>query len=100
MQFLEGKTLLVSGMGGIGTEVARRGAGLGMNVIATREGGSGRPDFVSYIGQPGELLTLARTADVVVSALPLTPQTRVCMTQVLRYAEAHGFSSTSRVAAS
>ncbi len=75
MQFLEGKTLLVSGLGGIGTEVARRGAGLGMNVIATREGGSGKPDFVSYIGQPGELLTLARTADVVVSALPLTPQT-------------------------
>jgi phosphoglycerate dehydrogenase-like enzyme len=75
MQFLEGKTLLVSGLGGIGTEVARRGAGLGMNVIATRDGGSGKPDFVSYIGQPGELLPLARTADVVVSALPLTPQT-------------------------
>lgn len=75
MQFLEGKTLLVSGLGGIGTEVARRGAGLGMNVVATREGGSGKPDFVSYIGKPDELLTLARTADVVVSALPLTPQT-------------------------
>jgi phosphoglycerate dehydrogenase-like enzyme len=75
MQFLEGKTLLVSGLGGIGTEIARRGAGLGMNVIATRDGGSGKPDFVSYIGQPRELLTLARTADVIVSALPLTPQT-------------------------
>jgi phosphoglycerate dehydrogenase-like enzyme len=75
MQFLEGKTLLVSGLGGIGTEVARRGAGLGMKVVATREAGSGKPDFVSYIGQPGELLTLARTADVVVSAVPLTPQT-------------------------
>jgi phosphoglycerate dehydrogenase-like enzyme len=75
MQFLEGKTMLVSGLGGIGTEVARRGAGLGMKVIATREGGSGKPDFVSYIGQPAELLALARTADVVVSAVPLTPQT-------------------------
>lgn len=75
MQFLEGKTLLVSGLGGIGTEVARRGAGLGMKVIATREGGSSKPDFVSYIGKPDELLTLARTADVVVSALPLTPRT-------------------------
>jgi phosphoglycerate dehydrogenase-like enzyme len=75
MQFLEGKTLLVSGLGGIGTEVAKRAAGLGMKVVATREGGSGKPDFVSYIGQPGELLTLARTADVVVSAVPLTPQT-------------------------
>jgi phosphoglycerate dehydrogenase-like enzyme len=75
MQTLEGKTLLVSGLGGIGTEVAWRAAGLGMTVVATREGGSGKPDFVSYIGQPGELLTLARTADVIVSALPLTPQT-------------------------
>ncbi|MEO8308391.1 MAG: D-2-hydroxyacid dehydrogenase [Pseudomonadota bacterium] len=75
MQFLEGKTLLVSGLGGIGTEVAKRGAGLGMKVIATRDGGSGKPDFVSYVGQPGELLTLARTADVVISAVPLTPQT-------------------------
>jgi phosphoglycerate dehydrogenase-like enzyme len=75
MQFLEGNTLLVSGLGGIGTEVARRGAGLGMKVVATREGGSGKPDFVSYVGQPGELLTLARTADVVVSAVPLTRQT-------------------------
>jgi phosphoglycerate dehydrogenase-like enzyme len=75
MQMLEGKTLLVSGLGGIGTEVARRGYGLGMNVVATRVGGSGKPDFVSYVGQPGELLTLAKTADVVVSAVPLTTET-------------------------
>lgn len=75
MQMLEGKTLLVSGLGGIGTEVARRGYGLGMNVVATRVGGSGKPDFVSYVGQPGELLTLAKTADVVVSSVPLTPET-------------------------
>lgn len=76
MQFMEGKTLLVSGLGGIGTEVARRAQGLGMKVIATRAGGTGKPDFVSYVGQPDELLTLARTADVIVSCVPLTPQTR------------------------
>jgi len=75
MQFLEGKTLLVSGLGGIGTEVARRAHGLGMNVVATRVGGNGKPDFVSHVGQPDELLTLARTADVVISAVPLTPAT-------------------------
>jgi phosphoglycerate dehydrogenase-like enzyme len=75
MQMLDGKTLLVSGLGGIGTEVARRANGLGMNVIATREVGSGKPDFVSYIGRPDELFALASTADVIVSALPLTPQT-------------------------
>jgi phosphoglycerate dehydrogenase-like enzyme len=75
MQMLEGKTMLVAGLGGIGTEVARRASGLGMHVVATREGGTGRPDFVSYIGQPDELLALAGAADVIVSALPLTPQT-------------------------
>ena len=75
MQMLEGKTLLVAGLGGIGTEVASRAAGLGMSVIATRQGGSGKPDFVRYVGQPDELLTLARQADVIVCALPLTPQT-------------------------
>lgn len=75
MQFLEGKTMLVVGLGGIGTEVARRAHGLGMRVVATRAGGSGRPDFVEHVGQPEELLALARTADVIFSAVPLTPAT-------------------------
>jgi phosphoglycerate dehydrogenase-like enzyme len=75
LQTLDGKTMLVAGLGGIGTEVARRAHGLGMRVIATRVGGSGKPDFVDYVGQPDELLTLARRADVVVSCLPLTPET-------------------------
>jgi phosphoglycerate dehydrogenase-like enzyme len=75
MQFLEGKTMLVSGLGGIGTEVAKRAHGLGMKVVATRVGGTGKPDFVSHVGQPDELLALARTADVIVSAVPLTPET-------------------------
>jgi phosphoglycerate dehydrogenase-like enzyme len=75
VQTLEGKTLLVVGLGGIGTEVAQRAAGLGMKVIATRDGGGPVPAFVSRVGQPGEMLELARTADVVVSCVPLTPQT-------------------------
>jgi phosphoglycerate dehydrogenase-like enzyme len=75
MQMLDGKTLLVVGLGGIGTEVAVRAHGLGMKVVATREGGTGKPDFVEHVGAPDELLTLARTADVIVSAVPLTPQT-------------------------
>jgi phosphoglycerate dehydrogenase-like enzyme len=75
MQYLDGKTLLVAGLGGIGTEVARRAAGLGMKVVATRAAGSGKPDFVAYVGKPDELLTLAANADVIVSALPLTRET-------------------------
>ena len=48
---------------------------LDMKVVATRVGGTGKPDFVSYVGQPDELLKLARTADVIISAVPLTPET-------------------------
>ncbi len=75
MEVLFDKTMLVVGLGGIGTEVARRAHALGMNVIATREHGHQGPDFVSYVGEPGELLALARRADVVVNTAPLTPET-------------------------
>ena len=70
-----GKTVLVAGLGGIGTEVARRAHALGMRVIATRASGHEGPDFVSYVGLPDELGKLAREADFVVNCLPLTPET-------------------------
>ena len=72
---LEGKTVLVVGLGGIGTEVARRAHGFGMRVIATRASGRTGPDYVSYVGLPDELLKLAKEADFVVNCTPLTPQT-------------------------
>ena len=75
MEDLEGRTLLVVGLGGIGTEVAQRAHALGMRVIATRASGRTGPDFVSYVGLPDELFKLAQDADFVVNCLPLTPQT-------------------------
>ena len=75
IQTLDGKTMLVVGLGGIGTEVARRAYGLGMKVVATRDNNRDKPDFVSYVGLPDELPTLAKTADVIVNSVPLTPQT-------------------------
>ncbi len=59
IQTLNGKTMLVVGLGGIGTEVAMRAHGLGMKVIATRDSDRSKPDFVAYVGLPDELLTLA-----------------------------------------
>jgi phosphoglycerate dehydrogenase-like enzyme len=75
LEDLEGKTLLVVGLGGIGTEVARRAHAFGMRVIATRASGHSGPDFVSYVGTPDELLKLAKEADFVVNSAPLTPGT-------------------------
>ncbi|MEQ9465724.1 MAG: D-2-hydroxyacid dehydrogenase [Haliea sp.] len=72
---LAGKTLLVAGLGGIGTEVARRAHGLGMRVTATRNSSREGPDFVSYVGLADELGKLASEADVVVNSLPLTEET-------------------------
>jgi phosphoglycerate dehydrogenase-like enzyme len=63
------------GLGGIGTEIARRAAGLGMRVIATRNSSREGPDFVDYVGLSHELEELAGQADVVVNATPLTAAT-------------------------
>jgi len=73
---IEGKTLLVVGLGGIGTEVAKRAHGLGMHVIATRNSRREGPDYVEYVGLADEYRTLAARADVVVNSTPLTAETR------------------------
>lgn len=70
-----GKTMLVAGLGGIGTAAAKRAAALGMRVIATRNSSRNGPDYVDYVGLSDELLELAAEADVVVNALPLTEET-------------------------
>lgn len=72
---LGGRTLLVVGLGGIGTEVARRAHAIGMRVIATRNSSREGPPFVAKVGLSGELHALAAEADVVVNAVPLTPAT-------------------------
>lgn len=73
---LSDKTLLVAGLGGVGTEVARRAHGLGMRVIAVRNSSREGPSFVDYVGLSHELHELAGKADVIVNALPLTEETR------------------------
>jgi len=72
---LQGKTMLVVGLGGIGSAVAERAHALGMKVIATRNSVREKPDYVEYVGLANELMALTPKADVIVNAAPLTPET-------------------------
>ena len=72
---LQGRTMLVVGLGGTGTQVAKRAHGLGMRVIATRNSSRKGPQYVDYVGLSDELHKLAAEADVVVNSTPLTPAT-------------------------
>lgn len=75
MEFQD-QTLLVVGLGSIGTEVARLAHALGMRVIATRNTSRSGPAFVDYVGLSEEMYELAGQADVVFAAVPNTPDTQ------------------------
>lgn len=72
---LRGRTMLVLGLGGVGTAVAERAHAFGMTVIAIRSSDRPGPPFVSKVGQPAALLDLLGEADVIVNTLPYTPDT-------------------------
>ncbi len=73
---LTGKTLLLVGLGGIGTEVARRADVFGLRINAVRASGRPGPEFVDRVAGPEKLLELAGEADIVVNSTPLTSSTR------------------------
>jgi len=73
---LKGRTMLVVGLGGIGSEIAQRANGFGMNVIGTRRSDSPSPDYITKVGKPKDLLAMLPEADVVALAVPLTDETR------------------------
>lgn len=72
---LEGNTMLIAGLGGIGTDVAKRASAFGMRVIATRNSTREGPPFVARVGLANELPDMIGEADVVVNVTPLTPET-------------------------
>jgi phosphoglycerate dehydrogenase-like enzyme len=70
---LRGKTMLVIGLGGIGTQVTERAAAFGMRVLAIDPKDIPYTRNVEYVGKPDELDALIPQADVVVSCVPRTP---------------------------
>ena len=73
---LAGRTMGIVGMGGIGTEIAKRAHyGFGMKVWATDAKPMPKPDFVDILREPAWFPEMAKQVDVLVSAAPHTPKT-------------------------
>jgi phosphoglycerate dehydrogenase-like enzyme len=72
---LNGKTLLIVGLGRIGTALARIAKAFEMRVIATRRDASGGGRYADAVHGNGKLAELLPEADIVALTCPLTPQT-------------------------
>jgi phosphoglycerate dehydrogenase-like enzyme len=76
MSALQGRTMFVVGLGGIGSEVAIRAKGFGMRVVATVRSEREPPEFVDELYLAEDMDQLLPTADVVAICVPLTDETR------------------------
>lgn len=76
MSALHGRTMFVVGMGGIGSQIARRAKGFGMRVVATVRTQRATPDYVDELGLADDLDRFLKGADVVAVCVPLTDETR------------------------
>lgn len=72
---IEGKTVLIVGLGKTGQAVARRAHAMGMKTLGIRARPKPMPDLDEVHG-PDALLTLLRRADFVICCVPLLPNTR------------------------
>ena len=74
---LYNKTIGIVGMGGIGSETARRlHYGFNMRVLATDAKPMHKPDFVEELHDPGWFMEMVPKVDVLMSAAPLTKHTK------------------------
>jgi phosphoglycerate dehydrogenase-like enzyme/glyoxylase-like metal-dependent hydrolase (beta-lactamase superfamily II) len=72
---LNGKTMLVVGLGGIGVQVARRAQAFGMRVMAIDPKEMDRPASVFSLDKPDRMMDRLAQADVAVLCCPLTKET-------------------------
>jgi glyoxylate/hydroxypyruvate reductase len=72
---IRGKTLLIIGVGAMGSTAAERAQQLGMRVLGIRRSGR-RHRHVDEMGKPGDLDRFLPRADIVLVTVPLTRETR------------------------
>jgi phosphoglycerate dehydrogenase-like enzyme len=72
---LHGRTLLILGLGAIGTEVARLAKAFGMHTIGINRGGTSDTPHVDEAHMTNDLHELLERADALVVTLPLTDET-------------------------
>jgi phosphoglycerate dehydrogenase-like enzyme len=78
------KTMGIVGLGGIGSETARRAHyGFGMRVMAVDPKPLPRPEYVTELWEPARLMELVPQVDVLVSCAPNTPETRKLFNEAL-----------------
>jgi len=72
---LEGTSLGIIGLGGIGLAVAERGRAFGMRILGVDPAPKATPDYIETIWGPERLHEMLREADFVVICVPHTPET-------------------------
>ena len=72
---LQGKTLGVLGMGGIGQALAPRAKGMGMRVLGTSRRSRDTPEGVDRMYRADEVADMVAESDFVAVAVPDTPET-------------------------
>ena len=76
---LRGKTAVIIGLGGIGTQIAERAHAFGMKVIGVDPKEIPLTTYVSQVVPPDRLDTVVPLADVVFTAVPHTPESEGMM---------------------
>lgn len=75
-RMLDGSTVGIVGVGGIGQEIARKAKALGMRTLGVKRNTAQPVSYVDQLFAPGEIDQMLMQADYVVLACPLTEETR------------------------
>jgi phosphoglycerate dehydrogenase-like enzyme len=76
MTELNGKTAVIVGVGGVGTQIAIRANGFGMIVIGVDPKDAAPPAFIKQMVKPNQMDSVLPQADVVFITVPETPTTK------------------------